>query len=324
MSVKNPHAVLGVTKNASPEEIKKAYRQMALKYHPDRNNGSKEAEEKFKEATLAYDTLTGKTATTPDPTEDPFGFSGFDFSTVFNFDRRRTKKILPKNVALTISIEDAYCGCETNIVLNLNRPCNLCATQRESFKCKSCGGAGSVNTRIGSVAIQETCGACMGSGRSGTVHCAACSSKGIVLERSTLKIKIEPGTRNGTVINLAKSGDYVDGQYGDVRVTIKIKNDSGYSVVDDDLHYTLKINVLDLIIGKEIDLKLPNKSTIRVTIPPGTQTSHLIRILKHGFPARPPAPTGHLYLHFDPFVPALNEVDIEILKTLHEPKKPKT
>ncbi|THB65499.1 MAG: molecular chaperone DnaJ, partial [Gammaproteobacteria bacterium] len=237
MSKRDYYEVLGVQKNASEAEIKKAYRRMAMKYHPDRNAGSTDAEKKFKESKEAYEVLSDSQKR---QAYDQFGHAGVDqsfgggggggsfhdifgdvFGDIFGGGGRGGGGRSRANQAyrgadlrytLELDLEEAVLGCEKKITFTTNVTCKTCGGSgaKEGSKpetCTTCGGAGEVRVSQGFFSIQQTCPKCHGKGTVITDPCRTCNGKGHVKETKTLSVKVPEGVDTGDRIRLSGEGE---------------------------------------------------------------------------------------------------------------------
>lgn len=309
------YEILSVSKDASGEVIKKAYRQMALKYHPDRNPGDKEAENNFKEASEAYDVLR-------DPQKrrlyDQFGheglkgtgfrgFSGFEdifssFGDVFDdffglgFGNRRgrgrtyARRGADLRYDLSISFRDAAFGKEKAIEIEKHEICETCSgtgvKPGESKKiCPSCGGKGQVNHTQGFFTISSTCSTCHGQGEIITQPCKDCKGSGTVPRSKCLKVKIPAGVETGMRLKLMGEGEAGErgGPSGDLYVFLYIEPDPFFERHDNDVLCKIPISFSQAALGGIVKVPTLNGHE-KINIPAGTQSGHIFTIKEAGIP----------------------------------------
>jgi molecular chaperone DnaJ len=306
------YEVLEVVKTSTAEEIKKAYRQQALKYHPDRNKGDKAAEEKFKEAAEAYEVLS-------DPEKrqlyDRFGhaglqqtgFTGFrDFDDIFSsfgdvFEeffgfgtrggrRQRVRRGADLRYDLTIDFIDAVFGREMEIELSRHETCLECSglgTKGGSQPsiCKTCGGRGQVTRSQGFFSISTTCPTCQGSGTVITDPCEKCRGVGRVLKPRKLALKIPPGVETGSRLRLQGEGEPggPGGSPGDLYVVIGVQQHETFHRQEDDVIVAVPITFTQAALGGHVEIPtLEGPESLE--IPAGTQTGKEFRISGRGVP----------------------------------------
>ena len=292
MAKRDYYEVLGVAKGVSKDEIKKAYRRLAVQFHPDRNPGDKSAEEKFKEATEAYEVLADERKR---QAYDQFGFAGLegmgfeahDFSSVFrdfedifngfNFNifdsffgggRPRSRRAGGRSSArrgadlryeLEISFADAVFGEKEEINFSRNEGCTECrgsgADKGSSKKtCPTCGGAGQVRRSSGFFSIATTCPSCNGEGEIIEKPCAACAGRGVVSRKRTIKVTIPAGIETGKRISIPGQGDggVNGGPPGDLYVYIRVLSHEYFERNGNDLYCVIPISVSQASLGTEI------------------------------------------------------------------------
>jgi molecular chaperone DnaJ len=307
---KDYYKILGVPRNATQEEIKRAYRQLALKYHPDRNPGDKEAEERFKEIAEAYEVLR-------DPekrrlydlygaraVKESTGFSGFDtvedifssfrdlFEEFFGFSTRRPSPEKGEDLRydLTLSFLEAVKGTIRTIKIPKEMKCPRCngsglepGTSPEV--CPSCYGKGHVTRAHGFFTLTTTCSRCGGTGRIVTNPCTECRGEGVVLGEKEIRLDIPAGVYEG--LRLRVEGEGKEGRWGgppgDLYVYIHVKPDERFERRGNDIIYRLAIPFPLAALGGEVEIPtLEGPTTIR--IPPGIQPNETIRLKGKGVP----------------------------------------
>ncbi|WP_432719275.1 molecular chaperone DnaJ [Jeongeupia wiesaeckerbachi] len=351
MSKKDFYDVLGVNRDAADDDIKKAYRKLAMKYHPDRNPDSKEAEEKFKEAKEAYEILS-------EPQKraayDQYGHAGVDpqagmgggfgggaggfadaFSDIFGDifggggqrggGRSNVYRGADLRYNMEISLEEAARGVEKQIKIPSHDECELCHGSgakpgTDAKTCHTCGGAGQVRVSQGFFSIQQTCPTCHGSGRYIPDPCRNCHGTGRVQSNKTLAVKIPAGVDEGDRIRLSGEGEpgVNGGPPGDLYVVVHLKAHSVFEREGNDLHCEMPISITVAALGGEIEIPtLDNKA--RISIPAGTQTGQVFRLRGKGIKGVRSAITGDLMCHVVLETPvSLTSRQKELLKEFEE------
>ena len=298
-SKRDYYEILGVPRESPPEELKKAFRQLALQYHPDRNPEDKSAEERFKEINEAYSVLSDPEKRDQydrfghaGPAGQGFGgfgdFSGFGvediindfFGGIFGGGGGRTRRGADLRYNLTVTFEEAVFGAEKEIVVPRTAACRECSgtgarkgTRPE--RCGACNGQGQVTVQQGFFAIRRTCGRCGGTGRIVKDPCGTCSGSGLLRENRTLKVKIPPGVDNGTRLKLRGEGEVgaPGGTAGDLYVVLTVKEHPFFMREGADLFCEVPITFPQAALGATIEVPtLAGKKN--VTIPPGTPSGH--------------------------------------------------
>jgi|YNPNPStandDraft_1061719.scaffolds.fasta_scaffold10450_4 molecular chaperone DnaJ len=328
------YEVLGVGRNATQDELKSAYRKMALRYHPDRNPGDKEAEERFKEAAEAYSVLsdpqkravydryghqglTGAAAPGFDPTifadfsdilGDLFGFEDFFGG---GSRRRRTRPQRGEDLRydLEISFEDAMRGLTAEIQIPRQETCYRCqgrgAEPADIAPCPSCRGRGELVYQQGFLSIRRTCSHCGGTGQVARKACGHCRGQGWVRSERKLKVNIPPGVDTGTHLRLAQEGQpgAHGGPPGDLYVVLTVKDHPFFERRENDLHCTIPLNVAQAALGAEIEVPtLDGPETLQ--IPEGTQSGATFRLRNRGAPRLNGHGRGDLYVHVEVKIPS--------------------
>jgi molecular chaperone DnaJ len=353
MAKRDFYEVLGVAKNASDDDIKKAYRKLAMKYHPDRNQGdaAKAAEEKFKEAKEAYEMLSdaqkraaydqyGHAGVDPNMRGGPGGAEGFggfgeSFGDIFGDifggragGGRGGRQVYRGNdlsYAMEITLEEAAAGKEAQIRIPSWDECETChgtgAKPGTSAKtCTTCHGSGSVQMRQGFFSVQQTCPHCHGTGKIIPEPCMTCNGQGKVKKNKTLEVKIPAGIDDGMRIRSAGNGEpgHNGGPAGDLFIEIRLRKHDIFERDGDDLHCQVPVNMCTATLGGEIDVPtLGGKASI--DIPEGTQHGKTFRLRGKGIKGVRASYPGDLYCHVTVETPVkLTEHQRKLMKELDE------
>jgi molecular chaperone DnaJ len=350
MSKRDYYEVLGVTKNASDDDIKKAYRKQAMKHHPDRNQGdaAKKAEERFKECKEAYEILSepqkraaydqfGHAGVDPSMNRGAEGFAGGfaeAFGDIFGdifgggMGGRRGQQVYrgaDLSYAMEITLEEAAHGKETQIRIPSYDTCETChgsgARPGTSPKvCTTCNGAGTVHMRQGFFSIQQTCPHCHGSGKIIPEPCPTCSGQGRIKRTKTLEVKIPGGINDGMRIRSSGNGEPGpnSGPPGDLYIEIRIKPHDIFERDGDDLHCTVPVPMTAAALGASIEVPtLGGKAEIE--LPEGTQHGKIFRLRGKGIKGVRSSYPGDLYCHVSVETPIkLTEHQRKLLRELEE------
>jgi molecular chaperone DnaJ len=312
MAKRDFYEILGVAKNASEDEIKKSYRKLAMKYHPDRNPDSKESEEKFKEVKEAYEMLTN-----PEKREayDRYGHAGVDpnmggggggfgaggfgdaFGDIFGdiFGGGRSRSAGPQvyrgadlRYNLEITLEDAARGAETKIRIPTLERCETCQgtgakAGTEPVACQSCNGHGQVRIQQGFFSIAQTCPRCSGTGKVIKDPCGGCHGSGRIKRQKTLSVKIPIGVDEGDRIRLSGEGEagVNGGPPGDLYVVIRLKAHAVFQREENDLHCEMPVSFTTAALGGEIEIPTLDGSA-KIRVPSETQTGKVFRLRGKG------------------------------------------
>ena len=310
--------MLGVSRTASEQEVKSAYRKLALQYHPDRNPNNPDAEEKFKEASEAYAVLCD---TEKRSAYDRFGhagvsggmggfdpavgvdlneilndFLGFGFGEMFGGGRNpsgrrsRAQRGADLREDLTIEFEDAVFGTQTKVNVRRHESCEEChgsgaAAGKAPATCRSCGGRGQVRYQQGFFSIARTCPTCQGSGSVITDPCPKCKGEGRVLRERVVEAKIPAGVEDGTRIRFSGYGEAgpFGGPAGDLYVVLNVKEHSFFEREGNDLHSVIPISFTQAALGAEISVPtLEGNHTLKIQ--EGIQSGTTLRIRNKGVP----------------------------------------
>ncbi|HEY0590458.1 MAG TPA: molecular chaperone DnaJ [Thermoanaerobaculia bacterium] len=330
------YEVLGVSRDASVDEIKKAYRRLAVKYHPDKNPNDKDAEEKFKEAAEAYAVLSDGDKRAK---YDRFGhagvggggFGGFDsgqftdfadilgdlfgFGDMFGGGRRRgggTRAARGSDLRydLELAFEEAVFGKDAQIDVPRAVTCATCHGSGAKggtapVACSMCGGRGQVRYSQGFFAVARTCPQCNGAGQVIKDPCATCSGAGRVRETKTLTVKIPPGVDDGTRLRLSGEGEagVHGGPPGDLYVFIAVDGHPKFTRREYDIHAEESISFTQAALGAEIQVEtVHGDETLKV--PPGTQPNHVFKLRGKGVPWVDGNGRGDHYVHLTVRIPS--------------------
>ncbi len=342
MAKRDYYDVLGVSKSSSKEEIKKAYRKLALKFHPDKTKGDKSSEEKFKEASEAYHILSDEKRKA---NFDQFGhaafegggrggqgFGGFDtssFSDIFEdffgdigggeTSRRSSNRGNDLRYDLNINLEEAYQGAEKNIKYTTHKKCTDCtgsgaAKGSKPVSCNYCGGKGKVRTNQGFFTIQQTCPQCSGYGETIGKPCRSCNGNGKVQSNENITVKIPKGVDDGTRIRLSGKGEAgaKGGSNGDLYLFISINNHNIFKRSEENLYYELPISFSDAALGTTVEVPSIDGGRSKIKIPPGTQHGKQLRLKGKGMPIIRRNFFGDLYIRI------ITEVPVSLTKKQKE------
>jgi molecular chaperone DnaJ len=353
MAKRDFYEALGVTKDASSDQIKAAYRKLAVKYHPDKNKGDKASEDKFKEASEAYHVLSNSERK---QNYDNFGhaafenggggrggFGNFDFSGSFSdiFEDffgdfggtggrrgRKNSNLRGSDLRydLSISLEEAYTGKKQDIKFSTSEKCNTCKGSgskpgQEVGACSMCGGNGQVRSNQGFFTVQQTCPQCSGNGEEITNPCRDCNGQGKKQTSKRLSVTIPKGVDDGTRIRLAGKGEAGSrgAGSGDLYLFINVYSHDLFKRSDENLFFECPISIADAALGTAIEIPTIDGGKAKIKIPSGTQSGKQFRLKDKGMPYLRGSGNGDLYVKVNTEVPvSLNKEQKELLEKFRE------
>ena len=353
MAKRDFYEALGVTKDASSDQIKAAYRKLAVKHHPDKNKGDKTSEDKFKEASEAYHVLSNSERK---QNYDNFGhaafenggggrggFGNFDFSSSFSdiFEDffgdfggtggrrgRKNSNLRGSDLRydLSISLEEAYTGKKQDINFSTSEKCNTCKGSgskpgQEVGACSMCGGNGQVRSNQGFFTVQQTCPQCSGNGEEITNPCRDCNGQGKKQTSKRLSVTIPKGVNDGTRIRLAGKGEAGSrgAGSGDLYLFINVYSHDLFKRSDENLFFECPISIADAALGTAIEIPTIDGGKAKIKIPSGTQSGKQFRLKGKGMPYLRGSENGDLYVKVNTEVPvSLNKEQKELLEKFRE------
>jgi molecular chaperone DnaJ len=304
--------VLGVSRDADPSAIKTAYRKLAHQHHPDKNPGDRASEDRFKEASEAYEVLSdpdkrarydryGHPNGSSGPGDFPFGggatindIFGDLFGEMFGQQRRARPRARGADLRyhLEISFEEAAFGTTARIVIPRPRTCSTCKGSgarpgTSARTCPTCGGTGEVRLTQGFFSIARTCHHCNGAGRVVMDRCTDCGGQGAVREQATVEVKVPPGVDTGTRLKLAGEGEPAPGQGGgpgDLYVVVQVREHALFTREDTEILCEMPISFAQAALGGQVDVPTLD-GPVKLKIPAGTQSGKVFRLKGKGVPS---------------------------------------
>lgn len=309
------YEVLGVAREASSDDIRKAYRQSALKNHPDRNPGDAAAEKRFKEATEAYEVLSNDEKRAR---YDQFGHAGIDGSGMPDFgtdifsqfqdvfseffgggfpggggrrQRRGPSRGSDVRVQQRLTLKEAFMGCKREVVLNTPAPCDTCngegakpGSKRKS--CGMCGGSGQVSTQRGFMMLTQTCPECQGAGSVVKTPCETCRGAGAVHKTRKVLVSFPAGIDGGQRLRVPGQGmpGSLGGPTGDLYVDVELAPDERFERDGADLITRATVSFPQAVLGAQTPIVLPDESVVMVDIPAGSQPGEVVSVKGKGIP----------------------------------------
>jgi molecular chaperone DnaJ len=352
--------MLGVSKNSSPDEIKKAYRKLALEFHPDRNK-SAGAEEKFKKISEAYavlsdadkrrnydsygseqfnrmytqeDIFRGANTDLNDLLKnffgsnfEDFGFRGFE-NEGFQNDYRQDNN---QYASIEIPLEEVLNDSKKNITVNHTKPCNACngsgvESGSRVVTCASCNGTGrkQVQRRMGfmNMVTVTTCPACRGTGKTIEKPCSSCRGTGMKKEKTNYEIVIPKGVEDQERLRVKGGGNFSEGRQGDLIITINVRQNSKFQREGLDLYSKINVSAVTAMLGGNVEIELLDKKKAVLTIPAGIQNNEVLRLKGKGFSRG--GRTGDFYTQIEIIIPKnLSQKQKEILQDFEKEGKKK-
>lgn len=351
MSKRDFYELLGVSRSASAEDIKKAYRKLAMQYHPDKNPGDSAAEEKFKEISNAYEVLQDeqKRAAYDRYGHDAFtqggmggaggtGGAGFDFNAsfadifedLFGMGGGRRGQQASQSAArgadlrynLNITMEEAFKGKQETIKITTSVACESCSGSggekgSKPTQCGTCNGQGRLRSSQGFFTVERTCHTCQGLGKVIKDPCRVCAGSGRARKEKKLAVNIPAGVEEGTRIRLSGEGEagMRGGPAGDLYIFLSIAAHDLFRREGNDVHCDIPIKMTTAALGGTIEVPTIEGGRVKVTVPEGTQNGHQFRLRGKGMSILRSSTRGDMYIHTHVETPVkLNKRQKELLK----------
>jgi molecular chaperone DnaJ len=315
------YIVLGVDRGAAAGDIKRAYKRLARRLHPDINPGDREAEARFRQVLDAYETLmdpdrrrrydAGQLGMAEADDAETFGFTGFDFSSRVHAERTTTfgelfEEVLSRrggrgteagehgadiHARTQLTFEEAWHGVQRTVTVTRQDTCRACdgsGFQRVAeTRCVSCEGTGAVRSVRGHMVFTKTCPMCGGEGRLKQQECVPCNGLGVAPRSETLAVRIPAAVADGARVRIAAKGHagVRGGVPGDLLLDVSVAEHPVFKREGDELHMTVPIAIHEAALGAKIEIDVPDGS-VRLRVPPGTQSGQRFRLRDRGFPSR--------------------------------------
>jgi molecular chaperone DnaJ len=353
------YELLGVGRTASPDDIKKAFRKLAMQHHPDRNDGNKDAEKKFKELNHAYDVLKDPEKRAAYDRYGPAAFEGghgpggpgagfngqgFDFGSVFGdiFEEmfnggraggrpggRADMRGQDLRFNLDITLEQAYGGTEATVRVPSSVACEAChgagaEPGSKPQQCPTCQGRGRIRAQQGFFTVERTCHTCHGAGQVIDKPCKVCAGQGRVRREKTLKVNIPAGVEDGTRIRLSGEGEAGTrgGPAGDLYVFLSVRRHAMFEREGPDVHCRVPISMVQATLGGGIEVPTLDGKAARINIPSGAQNGHQFRLRGKGMPIMRSTQRGDMYIEINVETPTnLTPKQKELLKEFEKAGK---
>jgi molecular chaperone DnaJ len=339
------YVILGLEHGASELEIKRAYRRLARRYHPDINPGDRTAEARFRQILEAYETLIDPerrsrydSGSPPGGDERPSGFEGFDFSgraadpsatfgdlfaevfTSRGRERPARERGVDLHQTLALTFDEAFTGTQRTLTVTRRETCRPCAgsgvTRVNASPCLVCQGAGSVRTVRGHMVFSRSCPGCGGTGQQRPRACEPCGGSGQITRSEAVQIRIPAGVSDGERVRVPGKGHagLSGGEPGDFYITMQVSPHPLYRRDGDDLHITVPIAIHEAALGARVDVPTPDGGA-RVRVPPGTQSGQRFRLRERGAPSIRDGNRGDLIVEVRLVLPKLlDERSKELLR----------
>ena len=342
------YEILEIERTGDKEVIKKAYRKMALKYHPDRNPNDKSAEEKFKQINEAYEVLSddNKRAIYDKYGKDGleqqgFGFSGTDFSSIFDDlgsifgqafgfgtgggrGQRSDEKYSPDFIErLDLSFKEAVFGCKKKVSTHYKKSCKQCngsgSEGGKKEQCKECGGRGQIFTRHGIMAFGQTCHRCKGTGAVITNPCKSCNGEGYSIEKQEFDIDVPAGVDDEMMLRASGKGNELkNGRRGDLYLMIYVKEDEHFLRHGSDIYIEVPVFFTQIILGAKIPIPSLSGKNLELNIPPNTKDKEQFIFANEGIKEVNSSHKGRLIAQVKITYPtSLNAEQKELAQKLH-------
>ncbi|MDC0498184.1 molecular chaperone DnaJ [Alphaproteobacteria bacterium] len=343
MADKDFYEILGVQRNASDDEIKKSYRKLAMKYHPDRNKDDKESERKFKEVSAAYEILKdsekrsaydqyGHDAFRQGGGGQGFGDFGGGFSDIFEeffgggfggqSRQRGPQRGNDLRYNMSVSLQEAYSGKKSQIRIPSYEGCDLCSSTGSADKtgpstCSTCGGQGKVRSTQGFFSIERPCPTCGGEGSSIKNPCLKCSGTGQVKKQKTISVTIPAGVDTGTRIRISGEGEPGErgAGNGDLYIFVEVQKDKLFEREEENIFCQIPISITTAILGGDVEVPTIEGKKARLNIPSGTQSETQFRLKGKGMTILRQTRRGDMYVETNVEIPVnLNSKQKAILQ----------